>query len=303
VKLRECGAALVFPLVMGGFLALAVWGLERGYPPAAWGAALTLANFATILLLEQLLPRNPDMSLFRDRQSWNDIGHGVLLAAVARPGGEALGLLAIATLGDLRAGLGVELWPSGAPFAIQIALAFGLLTFADYWIHRSFHRFDRLWWFHAVHHDTPQMHILKSGRLHIGEELINAFSKPLPLLALGAPTEILVLLGMWRVFDGNLVHSNIDQRFPSWAHYFLPTVQLHNLHHARDRRHQDSNYSGSTAFWDWLFGTFSHPERSRLGPLGIERSPVPPGFVGQLAFPFRRQRRAADPPPARTPAA
>ena len=81
--------------------------------------------------------------------------------------------------------------------------------------------------------------------------------------------------GLWIVFDGNLVHSNIAQRFPSWAHYFLPTVQLHNLHHAQDRRHQDTNYSGSSAIWDVLFGTFSHPDRDPLGPLEIEGSPVP----------------------------
>jgi lathosterol oxidase len=103
---------------------------------------------------------------------------------------------------------------------------------------------------------------------------------------------VIVLISLWIVFDGNLVHSNVDQRFPAWAHYFVPTVQLHNLHHAQDRRHQDSNYSGSTAIWDVLFGTFSHPGRNPLGPLGVAGSPVPQGFLQQVWFPFAAQRRA-----------
>jgi sterol desaturase/sphingolipid hydroxylase (fatty acid hydroxylase superfamily) len=290
MTLRDRLAWLSFPVLMGGFVALTAWGLGRGFDPARFGMALTLANFFVILGIEQLLPRNPAMNAFRDRQSWNDMGHGVLLAGLARPLGGALSIFAMAELARIRGAADLAaLWPAGWIFPLQLGLALLLHTFADYWVHRSLHSFDRLWWFHAVHHDTPQMHILKSGRIHLGEELINAVVKPLPLLLLGAPPEILVWVGLWIVFDGNLVHSNIDQRFPSWAHYFLPTVQLHNLHHAQDRRHQDSNYSGSSAIWDVLFGTFSHPDRCPLGALGIQDSPVPAGFGGQLLFPLRAQ--------------
>jgi sterol desaturase/sphingolipid hydroxylase (fatty acid hydroxylase superfamily) len=73
-------------------------------------------------------------------------------------------------------------------------------------------------------------------------------------------------------------------------------VQLHNLHHASDRRFQDSNYSGSTALWDVLFGTFSHPDRCHAETLGIENSPVPAGFVSQVLFPFRSQLRGPQAP-------
>jgi sterol desaturase/sphingolipid hydroxylase (fatty acid hydroxylase superfamily) len=287
--LRDGLAWLSFPILMGGFVALAAWGLARGFPPGPWGAALTVANFFVILAVEQWLPRDPATSVFRDRQSLRDIGHGLLLTA-ARPLGGAACVALLAGLGALRERAPLaSAWPTSLPFALDFALAFLVWTFSDYWVHRSLHRFDRLWWFHAIHHDTPQMHILKSGRIHLGEELINATLKPIPLLLLGAPVEVLVLLGMWTVFDGNLVHSNIAQCFPSFAHYFLPTVQLHNLHHTQDRRTQDSNFCGSSAIWDVLFGTFSHPGRVPLGALGLEASPVPRGFLAQLAFPFRQQ--------------
>ena len=292
---RDRLAYATFPTLMGGFVWLAAWGLARGYDAANWGMALTLLNFFVILGFEQLIPPHPDMNVFRDRQSVNDIGHGILLALIARPVGGALSILLLAGLGELRAATGLaSLWPTHWPFWIQMVPALLVWTFCDYWLHRSMHAFERLWWFHSVHHDTDQMHILKSGRIHFGDEFYGAVSKPLPLLLVGAPPEVLVFLGLWIVFDGNLVHSNIDQRFPSWCHYFLPTVQLHNLHHARERRHQDSNYSGSTAIWDVLFGTFSHPDRNELGPLGIVDSPVPENFAAQVLFPFRSQVR----PPA-----
>ena len=287
---RDRLAWLTFPVLMGGFVALAACGLARGYDPARLGSLLTVANFFVILGVEQVLPRQPAMNVFRDRQSWNDMGHGMLLAGLVRPLGGALSIFCMTRLAEIRGASELAtLWPTEWLFPLQFLLAMLLRTFADYWVHRSLHTFDRLWWFHAVHHDTPQMHILKSGRIHAGEEILNAVLKPIPLLLLGAPPEIMVWVGLWIVFDGNLVHSNIDQRFPSWAHYFLPTVQLHNLHHAQDRRHQDTNYSGSSAIWDVLFGTFSHPDRCPLGELGIEDSPVPAGFGQQLLFPFRAQ--------------
>jgi hypothetical protein len=44
-----------------------------------------------------------------------------------------------------------------------------------------------------------------------------------------------------------------------------------------------------------LFGTFNHPDRCALGPLGIEQSPVPTGFAAQIVFPFRAQLVVPEP--------
>ena len=159
----------------------------------------------------------------------------------------------------------------------------------DYWIHRSFHIFDRLWWVHALHHSAKQMHVLKGGRMHFMEEVITALITPLPFLILGLPTEVILMTGIWGICTSNMSHSNVDQRFPAWAHYFLPTVQLHNLHHAIERQYQDSNYAGTTPIWDCLFGTFKHPDRCTLNKMGLEEDYVPNGFLKQLLFPFQAQ--------------
>lgn len=140
---RETLAWFTYPALMGGFLALTGWGLARGYDPARWGAALAVANFFTLLGAEQLLPRNPRMNVFRDWQSWNDMGHGVLLAAIARPAGSALSVVLMAELAKLRAlDPAGAVWPVDAAFPLQLALGLALWTFSDYWIHRALHSFD-----------------------------------------------------------------------------------------------------------------------------------------------------------------
>ena len=74
------------------------------------------------------------------------------------------------------------LWPSGWSLVTQIVLAQLIISFASYWVHRAFHEVDRLWWFHAIHHDTEQVHVLKSGRFHFADELYSALLTPLPIL-------------------------------------------------------------------------------------------------------------------------
>ena len=279
-----------YPLFMIGFSILYFWGLQRGFALDTWVITVTVINFFATLLFEQILPRNRAMNYLHDGQSLNDIGHGMMQAA-SRAAIQSSLILVFAFLNEMRLETFGQLWPAQWNFLSQFLLALLIASFMDYVVHRSFHTFDRMWYFHVIHHDTPQMHIMKSARVHFGEEVINSAIKPLPLVLLGAPTEIIVFLGMWTVFDGNMVHANIHQRFPPWFHYVLGTVQLHNLHHAKDRKYQDSNYSGSVPLWDIVFGTFNHPHRSDLGDLGLteSQSQVPRNFFQQVIFPFKAQ--------------
>jgi len=294
---RELLGWFTYPVFMLGFSVLYFWGLHRGFAVETWVVVVTVINFFTSLLVEQILPRDRRMNYLRDSQSLNDIGHGVMQAA-ARPVVQAASILLFAWLSAARLQEFAPLWPAQWSFPAQFILALLVASLMDYLVHRGFHTFDRMWHFHAIHHDTPQMHIMKSARVHFGEEVINSAIKPLPLIALGAPTEIIVFLGMWTVFDGNLAHANIHQRFPAWFHYVLGTVQLHLLHHAMDRKYQDSNYSGSVPLWDILFGTFNHPDRSELGELGLADNPVPRNFFRQVIYPFTSQFRLRREEPA-----
>jgi sterol desaturase/sphingolipid hydroxylase (fatty acid hydroxylase superfamily) len=277
---------------MGLCLGATAWGLAAGFAIPTVVSAVTIGNFILMVGLEQLLPRDGRVNLLRDRQAWNDVGHGVLFTFLGRPLAVSASVFVLSLVAWVRPGEGGLWWPAGAWLPLQVALGLGVWSFGNYWMHRAFHGFDALWWFHAIHHDTPQMHVLKSGRQHVGEVMLNFLLLPVPLLLLGVPAEVLVWIGLWNVFDGNLAHANLDQRFPYWAHYVLPTVQVHYVHHASERTLQDSNFSGPTALWDVLFGTFRHPLRHAVAATGLREAYVPRSFAGQVAFPFRALWRA-----------
>jgi sterol desaturase/sphingolipid hydroxylase (fatty acid hydroxylase superfamily) len=136
------------------------------------------------------------------------------------------------------------------------------------------------------------MHLLKSARLHVGEEFLQFLVVPVPFLILGVGPEVMAWVALWNVYDGNLVHSNLAQRFPSFLHWFWPTAQNHYLHHAVERHLQDSNYA-SMPIIDVLFGTYRHPDRHPVTATGLAGNPVPRGFLGQLLYPFGALLRPA----------
>ncbi len=281
-----------FWAVMGVSFGAAAWATGGEPLSAGVASAMTVANTFLVAIVEQLLPRKAHANLLRDRQSLNDIGHGVLFTFVGRPLAAAVGIAFVAFVSQRFEGLSA-LWPVGLPLLAQLALALLLLDLANYGFHRALHRVPRLWWFHAVHHDTRQMHLLKSGRLHIGEQVLQFLVVATPLLLLGCPTEVMLWLGLWTVFEGNLAHSNLDQRFPAWLHYVMPNVHLHYVHHAEDPELHDANFGG-LPLWDLVFGTFRHPDRNPVEATGLPGDPVPPGFLAQVWFPFRAQRQPPD---------
>jgi len=283
---RDGLAWLTWPLVMASSVAMAVWGFARGYEAGLWLFVISVVNFMLVVLLEHLLPRRRDVSLLKDRQSLNDIGHGVLVAGAARPlaGAVTVAFLAWWT----EAGLAFEnpAWPVAWSLPLQIVLVLLITSFLGYWRHRVHHTWGFLWSYHALHHSPQQLHVLKGNRLHFGEELLRFVLIPLPLLVLGAPAEAILWMTLWSNFSGGLAHSNVDQRFPNWFHAVVPTVHVHSIHHAQDMEHQTSNLSPTICLWDHLFGTFLHPKSHPVERLGIEGDPVPAGFFSQLAQPF-----------------
>ena len=165
--LRRVISYLIWPAVIVGSLLASYWGFHAGLSTGLWAFAVSAGNLILIVGLERLVPRRQGVDLFRDMQMPKDIGHGILVAGFGRPFAGPLSVAAIAALGALDPfTVNAPHWPVHWAMPAQVVLCLFIWSFASYWTHRAFHRIGRLWWFHAVHHDAREMHVLKGNRIH-----------------------------------------------------------------------------------------------------------------------------------------
>ena len=215
VIIKFTAAWFTWPVIFIGSLVAFDRALALGFNPGLTLFVLTVANMALIAVLELWLPDRPEWSWAGDGQVINDLVHGGLLEF-----GAALGRDALSILFALVGGLG--LWPAAWPFGGQILAAVVIVDFFDYWKHRVYHAWGIAWPIHALHHNASRMNVFKAGRLHFLESTIRSVVYS-PLVALGAPAEVLLWIAALMNFGGNLNHSNLAQRMPRIAHALFAT--------------------------------------------------------------------------------
>ena len=277
--------AVVRSLLWPGLLALSLVpvgiGMATDAPALAFNATyLVLA--ATLALLERLMPYE-DRWLKPDDQILPDLLHTVLTKGFVQV---VVLMTAVIGFADLVAADGGAWWPRSWPMAIQVAAGLVVVEFGLYWAHRLSHEWPFLWRFHAVHHSVERLWFFNTGRFHLVDTVVSlAFGQTLLLLA-GAPADVVIWTGAVTAFIGILTHCNVDMR-TGWLDFVFNTPRLHRWHHSRDPREGNSNYGENLMLFDLLFGTFLRPERRPPVNIGID-GPMPSGFLGQLAQPFRR---------------
>jgi sterol desaturase/sphingolipid hydroxylase (fatty acid hydroxylase superfamily) len=275
----------LWPLLVVAGIALVDLGLRLGHDPATVLLAVNAAALAVVLAAEQLAPHRREWSALGDRQSVNDVGHGILQSLL----GERIGglvLLAVATT-SVGAGTAVPLWPAELPMALQVLLGVVVADALDYWKHRALHTAWG-WRLHALHHGITRLHALRAARSHFGEVAFRFVVVYAPLVAVGAPPVVLVWHAALIGLLGIVGHSNVRLRLPSAVHWLFVTPHVHRLHHSDERAVSDTNYANILPLWDVLFGTFSHPDERVLHGVGVTGDEVPSSFARQLLAPFAR---------------
>ncbi len=214
---------------------------------------------ALFLVAGRLRPRVPGVPLVHRDLVLNLLNGLVLFAfawAVIEPltAGAEVGLVDGALLG---------------PPAAQFLVAFLLLDFTRYWVHRADHRVPWLWTFHRVHHSAEVLDATTGLRMHLVDFVQLA---AIPVLLFGvlidtsgfAPWVVPAAMGVGVVMDAwqhaNLRVDTSSALFRAWDALFN-NPHFHCWHHTRDGELHDGNYGNTLTIWDRLFGScVSRPE-------------------------------------------
>ncbi|MDE1147880.1 MAG: sterol desaturase family protein [Azospirillaceae bacterium] len=276
-----------------GLLALCIagyaYGDSLGHP--ILGYNITYFGMAgALLLLERLMPYEAEWAK-SDGQMRQDISHTILNKGIGQllaTMGAMLGANAVAP----AAASGI--WPGHWPMAAQVVLGLIVGEFGLYWAHRLGHEIPYLWRFHAVHHSVTRLWVVNTGRFHFVDSLLSALFPLVIATLLGAPKEVIVWVLAITTYIGFLTHCNVDMdsRGLNWL---FNTPDLHRWHHSRDPVEGNTNYGENLLLWDVIFRTRYLPANQRP-PVNIGTADkVPPTFLGQLAYPFRRPARTTAP--------
>jgi sterol desaturase/sphingolipid hydroxylase (fatty acid hydroxylase superfamily) len=173
------------------------------------------------------------------------------------------------------------------PLILQVAEVMILSDFAQYWFHRAFHRIPFLWGFHAVHHSTKAMDWLAGSRMHFVEIALLRGVTAIPMLTLGfSPAALQIYVGIVYVYS-SLLHANVKGDFDRLGH-FVATPRFHHWHHGLEAEAVDKNFAIHFPLLDRLFGTFHMPPGRWPENYGVPEE-VPPGYIKQFLYPFRRR--------------
>jgi len=171
------------------------------------------------------------------------------------------------------------------PLVLQVLFFLVIYDFYIYWFHRWQHHSKLLWRTHEAHHSNKEVDWLAGTRSHAVEILINQTVEFAPIVLLGANPLVVPIKALLDAVWGMYIHSNIDVRSGK-LQYIINGPEMHQWHHANDRRVFYANFSTKFAVWDWLFGTAFLPDE-KPEEYGLYYD-YPKDYFLQHAFSVRR---------------
>jgi len=286
---RAAFSVLAFPALFGGQMVYAYIAVGEGQSPAA---ILFPISYVSIALLEWIFTFEKSW-----RNYWRDIVPdslflllGNFFRALVKPWLASAGFF---VAGLYAGGEASGIWPHTWPLWLQWSIALVIAELGQYWAHRAGHEIEFFWRFHSIHHSPSQLYFLNAARFHPVDAVWLSACSTLPLLVLGASTEVLVLVGTFSLCHGVFQHSNLELRLGPLNQIFSMT-ELHRWHHSKVIEEANTNYGTNLILWDTIFRTRFLPARRPPAEVGVhEPADYPTGFIGPLFAPFMWRRLQA----------
>jgi sterol desaturase/sphingolipid hydroxylase (fatty acid hydroxylase superfamily) len=242
---------------------------------------------ALFIPIERIFARYRDQSVFRDE--WREDLFYYLVSSLFV---QILSYLTLAPSNfvNLNYELGtVRAFARGLPWVVQLLAIMLLTDFAQYWLHRAFHRVPFLWGFHAVHHSAKKMDWIAGARMHFLEIIILRAVTATPALVIGFQESALQAYMLLVYVYSTFIHANVGTNF-GFMEKILVSPRFHHWHHGLDKEAIDVNFAIHFPFLDRLFGTYHLPDGQWPTAYGVPGHPVPKGYWKQMLYPFRRAR-------------
>lgn len=172
----------------------------------------------------------------------------------------------------------------------QAVVAVLALDLFAYFAHALLHKSWLGWQFHRVHHSENAVDVTTTFRQHPGETVWRILWQLAAVLVFGFPLWVVIVYLILSSLNAQVEHANIrlSGNLDRFLRLLIVTPNMHKVHHSRDQKETDSNYSNIFSVWDRAFGTYTAAvnfQKLRYGLDGFdakERQTLP----GLLKMPF-----------------
>ena len=153
---------------------------------------------------------------------------------------------------------------------LTYVVAFIVLDFAGYCVHRIQHQYNFFWNSHLVHHSSEEFNLACALRQSISSFVKIFAIFLLPAALLGVPEKVIAVVAPLHLFAQFWYHT-IHIKKMGWLEKIIVTPSHHRVHHAINPEYLDKNYSQIFIIWDKLFGTFREEMPDKPPVYGITR--------------------------------
>ena len=150
------------------------------------------------------------------------------------------------------------------------AIAFIVLDFQGYWVHRWSHHINIFWNRHIIHHSSEEFNLACALRQSISSFLELFTFLLLPAALLGVPVQVVAVIAPLHLFAQFWYHTQHIKKM-GFLEKIIVTPSHHRVHHAINPEYLDKNLSQIFIIWDKLFGTFQEELPDKPPVYGVTR--------------------------------